>query len=375
MKKIKILIVIFLCSGCLSNPPQKGLYLDVAEQLYGKESSFCLSEICDSISYIPLETHPDALLRGLNMGIKTAADYIFIQDQNAIYRFDCKGNYEGKLDKHGRGPHEFLQIMGFDINTCTHELYIYDNILGKIEVVDFNFKPLRTLQPVPLNIQDIAIDKNGHIVCGVIRNDVLAQGKTQDAIIILNAQNGHEIGKRKSKIPTAQVQGTSNFIYSTILTKYNHNIHYKEHRSDSYYLFQDTSQCDSIHFTVNVGKNYPVEWDYDETKMDKMSQYPSFDGAVETINHIFIYFRPQNENSRLACYHKKTQRLTVFPKGEFPTNDIDNGLSPKCFRKVDDKTLIEVIPAIKFIDTYRDRNTFHINEEDNPILMLIHLKE
>ena len=70
MKKIKILIVIFLCSGCLSNPPQKGLYLDVAEQLYGKESSFCLSEICDSISYIPLETHPDALLRGLNMGIK-----------------------------------------------------------------------------------------------------------------------------------------------------------------------------------------------------------------------------------------------------------------------------------------------------------------
>lgn len=374
MRTWYILILLVLQAGCQIQPSNNDSYFDLTQQ--DKISVFSLSEICDSISYIPLETLPESMLKAHNMKIIFTQNGIFINDSHiALYKFSTKGKYLNKLANQGRGPQEFMQIMDFDINRKTSELFVYDNVLRKIEVFDTAFNPIRTLKPVPYNMCQIMANKDNHIVCCAIRDDYRAQGKVQNSLIILDPTDGHQIFTRESLIPSIKPKERSNFIFSSDLTKYQDRIYYKEYRSDTYYCLQDSSTLDSMVYRIYIGPTHPAELDYDWEKHEQINNYSRLGGAMETLRYIIIHFFPKNEDVRLACYDKKRQKLTIFPEKKFPVNDIDQGWSPKCFRKINDTTLVEIIPAIKFKDIYKNNDKFPISEEDNPVLMLIHLKK
>ncbi len=375
MKFRCIVIVVCLLGGCADPQADQELCIDLTESLYAKESRFNLSEICDSLSYIALETSGEALLNAYTMNVKVADGNIFINSDNVLYKFDATGKYVNKLARHGRGPQEFLQIMDFDIDKETHELFLYDNILGKIEVCDTALNPIRTLKGIPHNIHSISIDKNNRLVCSVIRNDYAAQGKEQNALIILDATDGHEVFSRKSRIPSITPKEKSNFIFSSTMTSYQGEIYYKERRSDTYYCLRDSVTEDSAVYRIHVGPAYPAELDYNWARHEEIENYTRLGGAIETPLYIFIYFYPKKENMRLACYDKVKHKLTVFPKKSFPENDIDGGFSPQCTKKADDTTLIQIIPAIKYKELGLNKERFSISEEDNPVLMFMHLKK
>ncbi|MCM1032073.1 MAG: 6-bladed beta-propeller [Oscillibacter sp.] len=374
MKIGYIIAGLLLCACQRTLPDKQNLVIDLTR--YANTSEFRLSEICDSISYIPLETCPESILKGHNLKVLFTSEHIFINDSHiGLYKFSKAGKYLGKLAKQGRGPQEFIQIMDFDISPKTNELFIYDNMQGKIEVFDTSLHPVNTLKPVPYNIRDIAIDNNHRIVCSVIRNDYRAQGQPQNSLMLLSATDGKPIFTRESLMPSGKPQKRANFMFAAKLTKYQDHVYYKEHRSDTYYCLRDSAAQDSVIYQLNIGSTYPAELDYDWDKYELTESFPRLEKAIETLRYIFIYFSPKNEYRRLACYDKKEKELSVFPAEKFPENDLDQGWSPMCGRKINDTTLLEVIPALEFQELYKDKPPFPVSEEDNPILMLIHLKK
>jgi len=104
------------------------LHLDLNEaRKHSREVK--LSEICDSLIYIPLETKKECLLgRNIN-GIEIDGDDVFIHEGWKLLHFDKSGKFLEQLGKTGRGPGEYV-CGGFFIDksnkrVCARGCYRY----------------------------------------------------------------------------------------------------------------------------------------------------------------------------------------------------------------------------------------------------------
>jgi hypothetical protein len=103
-------------------------YIDVAGGV-GKSRTFNLSEIADSIEYIPLETTSESLIGKIfanKIYMENHILYIPLQDQS-IKIFNKTGGFINSLYKQGRGPGEYLRIITLDIDLNTNNIYIQSN--------------------------------------------------------------------------------------------------------------------------------------------------------------------------------------------------------------------------------------------------------
>ncbi len=99
-----------------------------------------LSEIACNISYIILETKPEATIGSVDKIIKYK-DLYFIADMQkgaTIYSFDSSGKYLFKIQNKGRGPGEYIGIDDFDINRDKELIIIYDRSGGGIFEYDLS---------------------------------------------------------------------------------------------------------------------------------------------------------------------------------------------------------------------------------------------
>jgi hypothetical protein len=73
-----------------------------------------LSEIATDIQYIPLETHPDALMKFVGY-LKASNDKFYINTVLELLCFDKSGKFLYKLNQRGRGPGEYVYLSDYDI--------------------------------------------------------------------------------------------------------------------------------------------------------------------------------------------------------------------------------------------------------------------
>jgi len=141
-------LVLFVCS-CKNKEISEIKTINVLTQ-EGTELKG-LSEIATDIQYIPLETHPDGLMKFVNY-LKTDADKFYISTVIEILCFDRSGKFLYKLDQQGRGPNEYVYISDYDINsekkqmiTLTRgKLYFYniaDNGFSLLKHLDLSIQP------------------------------------------------------------------------------------------------------------------------------------------------------------------------------------------------------------------------------------------
>lgn len=70
----------------------------------------------DSARFIPLETNEECLITKIDKLIRYKSDYYILdKDMEAIFRYDQDGHYQGKLDRKGEGPEEYVSLMDFQI--------------------------------------------------------------------------------------------------------------------------------------------------------------------------------------------------------------------------------------------------------------------
>lgn len=131
-------IMIYSCSQSSKNQNSLTPNHIVCEWKVNENKS--ISDLIDSVEYVPLESHPDGLFKAIDKLMVRNGKY-FIFDcfgQNQVMVFDSTGKFLFPVGKKGRAPGEYLRIRNFTvddncvylINNDANTLMIYDNTDG-----------------------------------------------------------------------------------------------------------------------------------------------------------------------------------------------------------------------------------------------------
>jgi hypothetical protein len=94
--------------GCTEYRHQPDVSVINVKDAVGKYSILNISDYCDSISYVPLETGDSVLIAGIEQ-IIYENEQIIIKDKSAsCLVFDSNGRYLHRLGRRGQGPNEYL---------------------------------------------------------------------------------------------------------------------------------------------------------------------------------------------------------------------------------------------------------------------------
>ncbi len=127
-----------LLTACNTN--KQGLndlrFIDVAGAV-NNSRTVNLSEIADSIEYIPLETSKESLIGIIHGGrIFREQELIYIPVLNEGVRvFNKKGEFINTIHKEGRGPEEYGRYRNSNIDHVTGNIYI----LGSRKIIEYKY--------------------------------------------------------------------------------------------------------------------------------------------------------------------------------------------------------------------------------------------
>lgn len=150
--KYLILLIVLVLTACTNNSSPNGKDLriiDVAGNI-DKYRAVNLSEIADSVEFIPLETTKESAIRRIfydNIIFENGLFYISSKEDGDIKIFNKRGGYIKTFNKMGRGPGEYDFFDRFDINHITGGLFIQGN--RKIHEYTKNDDFVRTIYSPP----------------------------------------------------------------------------------------------------------------------------------------------------------------------------------------------------------------------------------
>ena len=131
MKKLIIIVMTITLFSCIQEEKTKDLrVIDLASNV-GKTSVVNLSDIAESIDYIPLETNDESLLAPPLTYLNFVNGKLYIrQFQTEIKIFNQDGSFIKTFNKQGRGPQEYEFLSDFYIDYSTNNLLVYST--GKL---------------------------------------------------------------------------------------------------------------------------------------------------------------------------------------------------------------------------------------------------
>jgi hypothetical protein len=384
-------IFILLCSFLLGSCQNA----DIKD--YYKISSFQINSLKDfkkvllsnlspvDVQYIPLESSSLSSIRDIE-DVKFGRDFILIKSFNTILKFRNNGTFLTQIGKSGRGPNEFLIAHDFDIDRNTGNIYLVDGWAKKFYIYSENGKFIKSFSSPP-NTINFKIIKEG-ILC-------------YSTNYISNIQFSYNLidtsGKIIKKFPNKYLwsydvrKGTAVF-EENIFFQLNNKLFKKEVYSDTVYVFEDLmfkpylviDHGDKL-LTPKARSEYTPLY----LKENFISQKNIF-GVGNFIYYEFICNR--GELFGLLCSVKSDSSQIIEPERGL-INDIDCGpdIWPKTVK--DDNTLVSWIevPELKeyiaseifrksepkFPEKKRKLEYLanNLNETDNPVLIIVHVKK
>lgn len=351
--KIKLLLslVIFLLfSSCsekrksdnIPKKPDFPVKINLIEAI-ANPKNIKLSDIADSIAYIPLEYLKDNPV-GVILDFKYFSNNIFIHvggPEQRFLRFDCRGKFLNKIGSMGRGPEEFTGGSSFSVIDNPERFYILCN-LGFRNLLEYDF--------------------DGNFLAKVLTAD-RSVGKfeaiSSDRFLFLSSSDTsfHYMAILKDRSNKSLTVIDYSF-FSNPNFKSLKQFHYGGAGSGVYYerwpLFYDENSRDTIYSIKNdsIYSKYimdkgtegaPFEKLYSSINPPERYKYLSPFSFNETPRDVFLMAIFKEDNLYLINYNKTSQSVSsmntkfikpdmahikepvsVYPKFE---NDIDGGIS------------------------------------------------
>lgn len=352
------------------------------------EREVLLSEIADSVRFIPLETSDKSLIRGINeANILKTDKYFFVPWVETLFQYTTDGKFVRKIGSKGSGPGEFNWIAQIDIDEEKGLVFMQTTSL-RINVYDMESgKFLRSMKCPDIESGDFAM-LNDTTSVTFVRN---TNGKRKTRLYIANAKG--DTLNTFSRSDLFELNSQYSWMMSSPTDRY--MFHYKDMVCcKDYYndtLFTVTKDLLEPRYIFEMGKySLPIEsrFEYlngDGKRFQELAAPYLRYQAIETESYLFMPYTnwagEEARKRRLAMFDKKTRECyKVFGDG-FIKNDLGSELPIRPVAALDSKTLLAVWemqniykeaeknPAILELEQLKG-----IDEDDNPVLMLVYLK-
>ena len=121
---------------------------------------FNLSEIADTVEYIPLQTNEDITVGEIEkMIVRHGKIYIWDRLSESVFCFNMSGNYLYRVHAQGQGPGEYGRTSDFSLDMDNGHICIFSDVDRAIFEYDENGKFLKET-PSPYIITSFAIREN-----------------------------------------------------------------------------------------------------------------------------------------------------------------------------------------------------------------------
>lgn len=352
------------------------------------EREVLLSQIADSVQYIPLETNNSCLIKSLNTGgIVRTQKYWFLPWVETLFQFTADGKFVRKIGSKGGGPGEYTWVQGVDVDeqkglvfmlTTSQKINVYDIETGKF-LHDMKIPSLETFHFAMLN---------DSLAATFIPN---TNGQRTERIFVSNAK-GDTLNtfcradrfELKSGKSWSMSSGTDRYIFD-----YEGKVCYKEYYNDT--LFVVTEKELLPRYIIDLGKYaIPVDCrmeacDGDWQKYNNVAAPYLRNNTIETASYLFMpynYWTGEKARERQMAMYDKKDKSCYKVAGGYVKNDLAGGLPLRPVTSLDSQTLLyvwEVNDILKEAEknpaVLEHELLKKVGEDDNPVLMVVHLKK
>ncbi len=374
-----VIMTLFFCACTLQHKREAEEFenaeffsLKTPASLLDIQKELKLSELADSVWYVPLETHDSILLGDLSGEgrIRYAGNKFYIYDgqQNVVHLFSEDGKYLNPIAQRGQGHDEFFHLL--DFTTIGDTVY----------VCDFGNKIHRYLSD-GVYLDKILLPKQAYrlvnysddtLACYITDNQFTHTEEAYSWLIVNTERDSIMIAKTPQiRDPNQENENLNYFVHHDFSTK--HSVTYKEAFNDSLYYFSPDGEI--------------VSYGYIDLGIHKISPTKTFEEMVSqkhAMRFKEIFDIPNHLIGECRCFCIKDERTWfVWDKrtGDFfqlkdsegrqhITNDL-GGPNFKPFACVYPNLLIGIAEAADCPDEFASR--YAIKMDDNPILIMIKL--
>ncbi|HKI89141.1 MAG TPA: 6-bladed beta-propeller [Draconibacterium sp.] len=366
-----------------------------------------LSELGSEITYIPLETNSGCLIPQIYKLIYEGGSYFLgstnantnnvkpkkdapppppIMPTRSLYRFSKDGEFICQIGRKGNAPSEYIDIFDFLYNKSNNTINIF--ILNNIK--EFSLDGMWE--------KNITIENNKVSSLGYTDNQFLgfvenAEGQNEYSFVLIDA-NGQITNKYKNKYKFASTQGTY-FYPQCIFYQYDGILHCKELHSDTIFSFDNGTFIPKHILKQGEAKFTPDLREDAQYLYKNLGKFIIQKNAFESKNYLFYQYRWKKTDN---CFikNKSNGAQYLIDNGTGLVNDMDNGPNFKIQNTVTvDGTeyMVSWINAFE-LKAHVDSDAFKnstpkypenkkkleqlansLDENDNPVLMLVKLKE
>jgi hypothetical protein len=347
-----------------------------------------LSDIVESVDYIPLETNDNCLLKTISpYHFIVSENHILIKSQSTLYLFNRSGKFIAQIGRVGQGPGEYLEHHVFPLymDEINQKIIIHTTYLNRLMYFDFKGK---FIQSAPVHLEDggIKIWIYNHILSmdGVqFQPDFTYKIYDSDFQPIVNRV-------RPLRLNQSEVRTLFNMPVGGPFSYYifNDQIHTRESvLNDTLYMVDHKNFLFIPKYTLSVGK-YAYSSDIifgtnPQRFFDRSKGRICINSIFETKDFLFM-----RHNTSYCYYNKKQEQIFSLNSSSGIPNDYSGGLDfwpmyqknneligfydaylfEENINKLKSKGTQKVIDQLKKLDK-------EIDPEDNPIMVVVKLKQ
>ena len=300
----------------------KHFLLDI-ETAYENPQKIYLSEFATNITYIPLETKEDCMIRSIHQ-ILFSDEYIFVSQFRSVYQFTRDGKFIRQIGAEGRGPAEFIQINNISLDLDAGIVYIHAGY-QKTLLFDFNGTLLRSFKTSLPDAETLPFGSDKFVST---QHDIPSKRwYDYDYLLFFSDSTGNFLKKfeRKDRITATQFMMIGQFNLYNLGEEY----FFKDLHNDTIFkVFYDSLVP---HIILDFGK-YKLDKNIETTTENVKALESSLlvYNVVETPDHAFIRMSHGYGGRQITGWYAKANReLKIFndPERQFSgfLNDIDGG--------------------------------------------------
>jgi len=355
-----------------------------------------LSDICDSLIYIPLETKKKCLLgRNINR-VEIDGDDVFIHDGWKLFHFDISGKFIGQLGKTGRGPGEYV-CTEFCLDRDNKKVYV--RACYKHRILEFDYQGNLKSDSIKAGgiINNMYYDSKNNCIVGsgdycmskisgdynILRKIDVSSNSFNQVLPSKYFPKGFFDVKLNSKIESLYI--------SADICSYSGGIYFQELLNDTVYRYDNKKVLPHVILNNSAFRKELKSSVFMNNKLAYFTD-PEYNYATlagETSRYMFFGAIPP-----LFIYDKEGKALSCLKSAKNDKNLIHNDIDKifdfdDFFRRIkEEKYLYSMKRAYDFIEKVEESNGVDskyskrineikrgLKEESNPVLVLARLKK